>query len=114
MTVFICVLVQLSIRTMEQVEQAKVQQWRETQGLEEDLDFKFCFTSHGKALKTVGRAVANAWAACQGMAVEESRAVAPLFAAEGTVKLTAAKVVLKPRQEARALQTRQVVQHARY
>jgi hypothetical protein len=33
-------------------------------------------------LQTAGKAVANAWAICQGVTIEESRAVAPLFAAE--------------------------------
>jgi hypothetical protein len=101
-----------SISKMEQVEQAKVEQWRKSQGLEEDLDFKFCFTSYGEALQTAGRAVANAGASCQGMAVEESRVVAPLFAAETTAEHKGSSVVLKPRQEARALLTRQVVQQS--
>ena len=33
-------------------------------------------------LQTAGKAVANAWAISQGVTIEESRAVAPLFAAE--------------------------------
>ena len=101
-----------SISIMEQVEQAKVEQWRKSQGLEEDLDFKFCFTSYGEALQTAGRAVANAWASCQGMAQEESKVVAPLFAAEVAVAPKSSSVVLRPRQEARALQTRQVVRQS--
>jgi hypothetical protein len=97
---------------MEQLEQAKVEQWRKSQGLEEDLDFRLCFTSYGEALQTAGRAVANAWASCQGMAVEESKVVAPLFAAETTAVPKGPRVVLKPKQVAKALQTRQVVQQS--
>jgi hypothetical protein len=43
---------------------------------------------------------------------DESRAVASLFVAESIAKLAATKAVLKPRQEARSSQTKQVVRHS--
>ena len=70
------------------IEAAKVLQWRQDNGLESDDDFKFVFTSHSEALANAGRAVADAWAICQGLADEPLRSVASLFAAESAAART--------------------------
>jgi hypothetical protein len=88
--------VQRCIRKVEQIEQAQVEQRKKSQGLEEDLDFKSCFASYGKALQAAGRAVANACASCQGMAVEESRVVAPLWQLRTQLNIRPRKRSLSP------------------